>query len=67
MYICGQFFFVSRLEQAFYELSQSYYQSELRRVKSKKDYLNKDKVAHQVKNMVFRPLFWKSSGENGHK
>ena len=35
-----------RLENAFYELSQSYYHAEARRVKSHRDFLNK--TTHQV-------------------
>jgi len=34
------------LENAFYELSQSYYHAEARRVKSHRDFLNK--TTHQV-------------------
>jgi len=37
---------VLRLENAFYELSQSYYHAEARRVKSHRDFLNK--TTHQV-------------------
>jgi len=37
---------LSSLENAFYELSQSYYHAEARRVKSHRDFLNK--TTHQV-------------------
>lgn len=38
-----------RLENAFYELSQSYYHTEARKVKAHKDFLNK--TTHQVLNL----------------
>nr|KAG5709256.1 hypothetical protein BaRGS_018008 [Batillaria attramentaria] len=43
-----------RLENAFYELAQSYYHTEARRVKSHKDFLNK--TTHQFKTAFFNEL-----------
>lgn len=40
------FFFLFRLENAFYEHAQTYYYTEIRRVKSHKEFLNK--TTHQV-------------------
>lgn len=39
-------FFLFRLENAFYEHAQTYYYTEIRRVKSHKEFLNK--TTHQV-------------------
>lgn len=46
-------FDVCRLENAFYEMGQSYYHGEARKVKSHRDFLNK--TTHQVGN--FRKLY----------
>lgn len=44
-----QLFCDNRLENAFYELAQSYYHTEARKVKSHKDFLNK--TTHQVNRL----------------
>ncbi|XP_076446039.1 trafficking protein particle complex subunit 11-like [Babylonia areolata] len=53
--------FTIRLENAFYELAQSYYHTEARKVKSHKDFLNKTThqllfVRHQFKTAFFNEL-----------
>lgn len=50
-----------RLENAFYELAQSYYHAEARKVKSHRDFLNKTThqllfVRHQFKIAFFNEL-----------
>ena len=44
--MCDLMRVVVRLENAFYELAQNYYQTEARRVKAHKEFLNK--TTHQV-------------------
>jgi len=44
--MCSPVRVVWRLENAFYELAQTYYHAEARRVKSHRDFLNK--TTHQV-------------------
>eukprot|EP00795_Rhopilema_esculentum_P015692 gene15692-6984_t len=50
--------YVTRLENAFYEISQNYYTNEIRRVKAHREYLNKSQhqllyVRHQFKIAMF--------------
>jgi hypothetical protein len=52
---------IFRLENAFYELAQSYYHGEARKVKSHRDFLNKTThqllfVRHQYKIAFFNEL-----------
>lgn len=48
------FGFILRLEHAFYELAQFYYANEIKQIRTKKDYLGRDKINHEVcKKMEF--------------
>ena len=51
--------YITRLENAFYELAQNYYHQEIRGVKAHRDFLNKTThlylfVRHQFKGKLFR-------------